>query len=77
MTEPRVVFVRLLDEGTTVYRPVNGVAISDAICQLETKEDYDQDIEQWEFPPGSTVFCETRVLQGELVLVAVAQVDAL
>lgn len=68
----RVVFVRLLGEGTTVYRPVDAVSVAPSLFRLESRADYDPEDEEWEYPPGSVVVCERRELQGAHVLVAVA-----
>lgn len=70
-TSRAVVFVRLLDEGTVVFRPSPAHYIGNSAYQLETPSDYDQEDEVWEFPPGSVVICETRDIGGESALVAV------
>ena len=65
------VFVRLLDEGTAVYRPVRARPAGDGAYQLDRPIDYDPDNETWEFLPGSIVACESQHLNGETVPVAV------
>jgi hypothetical protein len=70
--EPTTVFVRLVDEGTQVYRPSPATHISGPVFRLGMPDGYDPDDEQWEFPPGSTVRCEKRTLDGSEVMVAVA-----
>ena len=66
------VYVRLLNEGTVVYRPVLAVLLSGDAARLVMPRDYDPEGEEWEFPPGSVVRTESRVLEGNRVLVAVA-----
>ena len=70
-TSGSVVFVRLLDEGTVVYRPVQAQLVGGGAYRLIGPADYDPDDEAWEFPPGSIVTCELRNFGGETVLVAV------
>jgi hypothetical protein len=66
------VLVRLLGEGTVVYRPCPATRIADKVYRLGTSEGYDPEDEHWEFPPGSTVRCEATTLDGSMVMVAVA-----
>jgi hypothetical protein len=51
------VYVRLLDEGTTVLRPTKAVHIEDLVYRILPTEDYDSQTELWQFPPGSIVEC--------------------
>jgi len=71
-TSDDIVFVRLLDEGTSVYRPTRAARISDQVYRLEASPNYDPEDETWEFPPGSTVRCERKRINDDIVLVAVA-----
>ncbi|SEW26983.1 hypothetical protein SAMN05428988_3814 [Chitinophaga sp. YR573] len=66
------IYVRLLNEGTTVYRPVPALQIEDNIYQLEGSELYDPEDETWEFIPGAHVMVQEQLLQNKSVLVAVA-----
>lgn len=70
-----VVYVRLRNEGTTVYRPVEAAAMRDGIFLLGGFDCYDPDDEEWEFVPGQKVFAEARLLGDERVLVATASLD--
>jgi hypothetical protein len=72
---PIDVYVRLLGEGTTVYRPTRAVRVAPDVVRLLAPDNFDAD-EQWEFAPGSTVRIERRVLSGGEVLVAVGVYDA-
>ena len=65
------VYVRLLGEGTEVFRPVPALSLSSCRYVLKGQELFDPADEQWEFVPGTTVRVERRPLSGNLVLVAV------
>ena len=68
-----VVYVRLLDEGTEVWRPVAATALPDGSFRLGKPEDYDPETETWEFPPLAKVRCAQRKFaSGEKGLAAVA-----
>jgi hypothetical protein len=64
------IYVRLLGEGTEVFRPVPARLLPGSKGVLEGQEIFDSDAEDWEFPPGSIVHVEERILSGERVLVA-------
>ena len=55
-----VVYVRLLDEGTDVWRPVRATALPDGTFQLLEPSGYDPNAERWEFPPSTKVRCIAR-----------------
>ena len=58
------IYVRLLDEGTDVWRPVAATVLTDGtyiLCDTMTVPDG----EKWEFPPGSRVVVEEKVFQGK------------
>jgi len=62
-------FVRLLNEGTEVSRPVDGVEVGVGLFKLLPPDEYDPDAETWEFPPGSTVrVTKRRDDNGEYLL---------
>ena len=65
-----VVYIRLLGEGTEVYRPVSAQQVSSAVFILEGQDIHDANDEDWEFLPGAKVRVETKILRGEAVLVA-------
>lgn len=69
-TETHQVYVRLLDEGTDVFRPAPAIRVSEGVYELIAPGDYDSEDETWEFLPGSKVRCELRDLTGGRVLVA-------
>jgi hypothetical protein len=51
-----VVYMRLLGEPVDVWRPVQAEHLGDAVYRILPQE-YDREIETWEFEPGSTVIC--------------------
>lgn len=67
----KTIYVKLLDEGVNVYRPVPGKKISENIYKLEGMNIYDPLDEKWEFPPESYVEVIEQYLNNENVLVAV------
>jgi len=69
------VYVRLLGEGTSVFRPAPARRIAEGVVQLLAPDGFDPDDEDWEFAPGSVVQVEERELEGEDVLLAVRMVD--
>lgn len=69
----RTVYVRLLDEGTAVFRPAPAEPHGAETVRLLAPSDYDSEDESWEFEPGTIVRVERRTLEGQTVLVAVAQ----
>ena len=69
-----VVYVRLLDEGTDVWRPVRATPFPDGTFRLLEPDGYDPNAERWEFPPSTKVRCVTRKFtDGGEGLVAVAR----
>ena len=64
------IYIRLLNEGTEVYRPVPSLQQGDNIYKVFGNDIYDPNDETWEFLPGSVVICEQRQLSGEICLVA-------
>ena len=67
------VYVRLLGEGTVVFRPAPAELLSDGRARLVATDTYDPEDEAWEFLPGSVVRVERRELGGGEVLVAVGR----
>lgn len=69
MNNDCTVYVKLLGEGTEVYRPVPAV-LSDGVYHLNAPQDYDPDDEFWEFPPGSKVFYRETWVGDRILYVA-------
>jgi hypothetical protein len=65
------IYVRLLDEGTEVYRAVPATQLGSSIYLIDPHASYDTEDETWEFPPGSRVVVIRKVLSGEMRLVAI------
>ena len=51
--------MRLLDEGVRVWRPVPAIDLGNSRYQLTATDNYDPDVETWEFAPGTVVMGET------------------
>ena len=67
------VHVKLLNEGTEVWRPVMACLLPDGTYELTNEPDLSSGDEEWEFPPGSKVVCEERrFADGQALVVAVA-----
>ena len=56
--DQRTIYVRLLDEGTDVWRPVEAVAVSPDVFEIAPDVTVPDD-ERWEFGPGERVCCRT------------------
>ena len=68
VTQPLTIYVGLLDEGVTVWRPVVAREVSPGRYELSGAI---PEGERWEFQPGQVVECERRALDGgEFGLVA-------
>ena len=67
------IYIQLLNEGTKVYRPVQGKEIESNRYEIKGNDIYNPDIEEWEFVPGSIVIVEQQMMEGDLVLVAVKE----
>jgi hypothetical protein len=65
-----IIYVQLLDEGTTTYRPAEGVDQGSNVFYVLPTPTYDPNVESWEFPPGSLVVCERVGEAGESFLLA-------
>lgn len=64
------IFIPLLNEGTDVLRPTQGLALGTNEVQVLATPDYDPTVEEWEFPPGSKVRCVREVRGGRELWVA-------
>jgi len=68
MTE--TIYIALLDEGLDVWRPANAWRTAGKCYIVLRPDEYDPDLERWQFPPGSVVECETRQSGGASILAA-------
>jgi hypothetical protein len=64
------IYIRLLDEGTEVFRPTSAEPVGSALFKVLPTSNYNPQDETWEFVPGSLVECEMRKIEGDEVLVA-------
>ena len=72
-----IIYIYLLDQGVDVWRPTEGEMVADLIFKVLPTDNYDPELEHWEFPPGSIVRCEKHILGdlgGNIVMVAVEKV---
>jgi hypothetical protein len=69
------VYVKLLDEGTDVWRPTQAEPFGGMIAKLLPTPDYDPQDEHWEFPPKSFVKYESRILGGKRAFVAIGKCE--
>jgi len=59
MENPTIIYVRLLDEGTECWRPVDANRTPGDIFEIVSKNP-DPDDEHWEFNVGQIVRCEKQ-----------------
>lgn len=52
------IYVRLLNEGTEVFRPTQASELGDGLYKLHASSDYDTEDEEWELLPGELVRVE-------------------
>lgn len=64
------IFIPLLNEGTEVLRPTQGLVLGSDEIQVLPTPDYDPSVEEWEFPPGTKVRCFREIRGGRELLVA-------
>jgi hypothetical protein len=65
--------VKLLDEGTLVYRPVLASRMGKDTFKINEFQNYDRENEHWEFEPGDEVLVEERMFDGENRYVAICK----
>ncbi len=70
---PEIIYIKMLNEGTMVYRPVPAYNIEDRIYKVLGFDIYDPEDEVWEFPPGTLVLVEEQKDDGDTVLVAIKE----
>jgi hypothetical protein len=64
------IYVPLINEGTSVVRPTQGVKLGENLYRILPTQDYDPSDEEWAFPPGTLVECQPETRNGHEVLVA-------
>jgi hypothetical protein len=68
------IYVALLNEGTSVWRPVAAIPVGDGMYQIVSENDDPED-EQWEFSTGDVVLCVSRTFGNGSGLVAVRRIN--
>ena len=72
-TDNSTIHVKLLNEGTDVYRPVEALFLGNGCYQLKGFDIFDPNDEEWEFLPGSVVTATTKDSDDKLILIASSQ----
>ncbi|MEO6437467.1 MAG: hypothetical protein ABIP55_17115 [Tepidisphaeraceae bacterium] len=65
------IYIALLNEGVDVWRPAPAWKVGPGTYIVLRPDDYDPQVETWQFPPGSTVVCEDRPSPDGTILAAV------
>jgi hypothetical protein len=74
MPKEITVYVKLAEEGSDLWRPVNASALSDGTFELMGIDGRGLEDEVWEFPIHSRVICEEKLFpDGTTALVAIAR----
>ncbi len=68
------IYIKLANELVDVWRPVRAREIDKNTYEILVQE-YDEQIEEWQFKPGDIVICEHICLERGEVLAAVRCVD--
>jgi hypothetical protein len=74
MKKKKIIYIKLLNEGSVAYRPVSAYEIGNNIYKIYGLEVYDPEDEEWEFLPGTHVLVEEQIISGEKVLVAISDI---
>ena len=74
-SEASEIYVALLDEPVTVWRPVQAELVHDGVYRI-VEQPYDRNVERWEFEPGEHVKCESVESTEGRILAATARDDA-
>ena len=51
MAEKKEIYIKLLDEGTDVWRPILGEKKDEFIYKILSDKEYDPENEKWQFLP--------------------------
>ena len=68
-SERETIYVPLLDEGIEVWRPVAARKVA-TDTYLILDQNYDREVETWQFEPGTLVRCHKERRNGHQILVA-------
>ncbi|MDR3614183.1 MAG: hypothetical protein P4L53_11520 [Candidatus Obscuribacterales bacterium] len=58
------IYVRLLNEGSDVWKAVPAIRVAGNVYALEGDDIFDPATEEWEFEPGAIVIVEERKFPG-------------
>jgi hypothetical protein len=75
MSDESEIFVRLIDEGVDVWRPVRAERLDDDVYRI-IDQPYDRDVETWQFGPGDVVVAEPISSSDGQILAATRLCDA-
>ena len=67
----KIIYIKLLNEGSVAYRPISAYEIKENVYTIDGSECYNPVDEEWEFSPNTYVFVEEKTLSVENVLVAI------
>lgn len=70
----RTIYIKLVNEPVDVWRPVRAREIDKNTYEILMQE-YDGQIEEWQFKPGEIVICERISLESGEVFAAVRCID--
>jgi hypothetical protein len=56
----KTIYIKLLNEGTDSWRPTSGEKIGENLYKVLSIDNYNPEIEEWEFIPGTIVKCELQ-----------------
>jgi hypothetical protein len=65
------IYVKLLNEGTDVWRPVEAKKIDSDIYEISSNNKYNNDLEEWQFPPNSKVICVSERKNDKDIKIAI------
>jgi hypothetical protein len=74
MKKKKIIYIKLLNEGSIAYRPVSAYETGNNIYKIYGLDVYDPEDEEWEFLPGTYVLVEEQIRSGEKVLVAISEI---
>jgi len=69
-TDFLTIYIPLLNEGTSVVRPTQGVKLGENAYKVLPAQAYDPHDEEWQFPSGSNVTCASETRTGQEILIA-------
>ena len=68
------IYVALPEESVAVWRPINAVRLHDNVF-LIVEQEYDREVETWQFVPGDVVQCEIIQTYEGQILAAVSRLE--